>query len=104
MGGCTEDGDEAEAQQQTKDNPEMTTAEIEATVALMKGQGIVDSGEAVTAGIGAMGQRRIQDCYSQTVKASLYKPGEVDLSNLATLQFVNKRIGQDLKAQLTNCR
>jgi len=30
--GCTEDGDDAEAQQQTKDNPE-----IEATVALMKG-------------------------------------------------------------------
>jgi hypothetical protein len=39
----------------------------------MKGQGIVDSGEAFTAGIGAMGQRRIQDFYSQTVKASLYK-------------------------------
>ena len=54
MGGCTEDGDEAEAQQQAKDNPEMTTAEIEATVALMKGQGIVDLGEAVTAGTGAL--------------------------------------------------
>lgn len=32
----------------------MTTNEIEATVALMKGQGIVDSGEAVTAGTGAL--------------------------------------------------
>ncbi|GEM_PF-2369951 len=52
MGRCTEDGDEAEAQQQAKGNPEMTTAEIEATVALMKGRGIVDSGEAVTAGTG----------------------------------------------------
>ena len=82
----------------------MKSVEIEATVALMKIQGIVDLGEAVTAGIGAMGQHRIQDFYSQTVKASLYKPGEVDLSDLATLQFVNKRIGQDLTALLTNCR
>ena len=32
----------------------MTTAEIEATVAPMKGQGIVDSGEAATAGTGAL--------------------------------------------------
>ncbi len=37
-----------------KDNPEMTEAEMEASVALMKSQGIVDSGEALAKGIGAM--------------------------------------------------
>jgi NitT/TauT family transport system substrate-binding protein len=84
-----------------KDNPEMTEAEIEASVALMKSQGIVDSGEAAKTGIGAMNAARIQDFYNQMVKAGLYKAGEVDLSKVATLQFVNKGVGQDLKARLT---
>lgn len=83
-----------------KDNPEMTEAEIEASVALMKSQGIVDSGEAATAGIGAMSAARIADFYGQMVKAGLYKPGEVDLSKVAALQFVNKQVGQDLKRKL----
>jgi NitT/TauT family transport system substrate-binding protein len=83
-----------------KDNPEMTEAEIEASVALMKAQGIVDSGEAKANGIGAMSAARIKDFYDQMVKAGLYKPGEVDLSKVATLQFVNKKVGQDLKAKL----
>ena len=83
-----------------KDNPEMTAAEIEASVALMKSQGIVDSGEAQKAGIGAMSAARIQDFYGQMVRAGLYKAGEVDLSRVATMQFVNKGVGQDLKARL----
>jgi NitT/TauT family transport system substrate-binding protein len=70
-------------------------------VALMKGQGIVDSGEGVASGIGAMSQLRTQDFCMQMVKAGLYKPGEVDMVKVAALQFFNKRVGQDLKAQLT---
>ena len=83
-----------------KENPEMTAAEIEASVALMKSQGIVDSGEALTGGIGAMSAPRIKDFYEQMVKAGLYKAGEVDLAQVATLQFVNKKVGQDIKAKL----
>jgi NitT/TauT family transport system substrate-binding protein len=30
----------------------------------------------------------------------LYKAGEVDLGKVATLQFVNKKVGQDVKARL----
>jgi len=84
-----------------KDNPEMTEAEMEASVALMKGQGIVDSGEAASKGIGAMNAARVKDFYEQMVKAGLYKPGDVDLAQVATFQFVNKGVGQDLKAKLT---
>jgi len=84
-----------------KDNPEMTEAEMEASVALMKQQGIVDSGEAASAGIGAMSQARIADFHAQMVKAGLYKAGEVDLARVATLQFVNKKVGQDVKSRLT---
>lgn len=83
-----------------KDNPEMSAEEIEASVVLMKSQGIVDSGEAQVNGIGAMSTGRIQDFYAQMVKAGLYKPGEVDLSKVATLRFVNKKVGQDVKAKL----
>jgi NitT/TauT family transport system substrate-binding protein len=84
-----------------KDNPEMTEAEMEASVALMKSQGIVDSGEAASKGIGAMNAARVKDFYDQMVKAGLYKAGEVDLAQVATYQFVNKGVGQDVKAKLT---
>lgn len=83
-----------------KENPEMTEAEIEASVALMKSQGIVDSGEALVQGIGAMNTARIADFYGQMVKAGLYKPGDVDLSKVATLSFVNKKVGLAQKAKL----
>ena len=92
---------QAAAAMMVKDNPEMSQAEMEASVALMKAQGIVDSGEAAARGIGAMSAARIADFYAQMVKAGLYKAGEVDLSKVATLQFVNKGVGQDLKAKLT---
>jgi NitT/TauT family transport system substrate-binding protein len=83
-----------------KDNPEMTEAEIEASVALMKSQGIVDSGESLKNGIGAMNAARIADFHAQMVKAGLYRAGEVDLSKVATMAFVNRRVGVDLKARL----
>ena len=83
-----------------KDNPEMSEAEMEASVALMKQQGIVDSGEAASGGIGAMNAARVADFYAQMVKAGLNKAGDVDLAKVATLQFVNKRVGQDIKAKL----
>jgi NitT/TauT family transport system substrate-binding protein len=82
-----------------RDNPEMTEAEIEASVALMKSQGIVDSGESLQTGIGSMRDARIRDFYAQMVKAGLYKAGDVDLSKVATLQFVNRKVGLDVKAQ-----
>jgi len=95
---------QAAAAAMVKDNPEMTVAEMEASVALMKGQGIVDSGEAAAKGIGAMSPARVRDFYEQMVKAGLYKAGEVDLTQVATYQFVNKGVGQDVKARLTGAK
>ncbi len=83
-----------------KDNPEISLAEIEASVVLMKQQGIVDSGEAQTMGIGAMNAARIQDFFNQMVKAGLYQAKDIDLSKVATTQFVNKQLGIDLKKSL----
>ncbi len=83
-----------------KANPEMTEANLAGSLGLMKKLGIVDSGEALAQGIGAMSQARIKDCYDKMVKAGLYKPGEVDLSKVATTQFVDKGVGLDLKKKL----
>lgn len=84
-----------------RDNPDMSEAEIEASVALMKQQGIVDSGDALQLGIGTMNPTRIQDFYQQMVQAGLYKAGEVDLNQVASFAFVNKKVGVDVKATLS---
>lgn len=83
-----------------RDNPEMSEDEIERSVALMKSLGIVDSGEALTRGIGAMNPERIRDFHAQMVKAGLYRDGEVDLSKVADFQFVNRGVGLDLERSL----
>ncbi len=83
-----------------KANPEATDAGIAGSIELMKKLGIVDSGEALQNGIGAMSAARIKDFYDKMVKAGLYKPGDVDLSKVATTQFVNKKIGMDVKQKL----
>ena len=87
-----------------KDNPELSVAEVEASVELMKQQGIVDSGDAQTLGIGTMKAARIQDFYTQMIQAGLYRTGDVDLSQVAALQFVNKSVGVELARQLVKKR
>ena len=84
-----------------KENPDMTDEYIEGSVQLMKRLAIVDSGDALTKGIGAIDPARIKDFYDKMVKAGLYKPGEVDLSKVATTEFVNKGVGLDVRKKLT---
>ena len=80
-----------------RDNPEITPAEIDASVALMKRYGIVDSGEALKVGIGAMDSQRIKHFYANMVAAGLYRVGEIDPEAAAALEFVNKGVGLELK-------
>jgi NitT/TauT family transport system substrate-binding protein len=82
------------------DNPEMTDALIAKSLQLMKDMGIVDSGDAASLGIGAMKPERVKDFYDKMVKAGLYQPGDVDLKQVATYQFVDKGVGLDLKKKL----
>lgn len=82
-----------------KDNPEMSPDEVEQSVRLMKQQGVVDSGDALHEGIGAMNPARVKDFYEQMVRAGLYQTGEVDLSRVAVYRFVNRKVGLDLKAK-----
>jgi NitT/TauT family transport system substrate-binding protein len=83
-----------------RDNPEMSEAELEASVALMRSQGIVDSLDALKRGIGAMDPARIRHFFQAMVDAGLYRAGEIDPAHVASMQFVNKGVGLDLKRRL----
>jgi NitT/TauT family transport system substrate-binding protein len=81
-------------------NPDMTDELINAEVKTFIELNIIDSGEALTKGIGAVDLARVKSFYDKMVRAGLYKVGEVDLSKVATDQFVNKGVGLDVKKQL----
>jgi NitT/TauT family transport system substrate-binding protein len=67
----------------------------------MRSQGIVDSGDALTLGIGTMNLARIRHFFASMVAVGLYSAVEIDPAQVATLQFVNKGVGLDLKRRLT---
>ena len=81
-------------------NPDMNDEYIAQGVALMKSMGIVDSGDSLKLGIGAMTDARMKDFYDKVVAAGLYKPGELDIASTYTTQFVNKGVGLDLRQRL----
>jgi NitT/TauT family transport system substrate-binding protein len=90
-------GDNAKANAAIKkDNPEMTDEQIEYSVGKLKEHGIIDSGDTLTKGIGAMTDERVKDFFDQMVKAGLVKP-TTDFRKAYTLQFVNKGVGLDLR-------
>jgi NitT/TauT family transport system substrate-binding protein len=90
-------GDNAPANARIRrDNPEMTDARIAYSIAKMKEFGIVDSGDAVKAGIGAMTDARMKNFYDKMVASGVIK-GTIDYKKAYSLQFVNKGVGVDLR-------
>jgi NitT/TauT family transport system substrate-binding protein len=77
-------------------NPEMNDALIAYGISSMKSHGILDSGDALSLGIGAMSAQRWSDFYQTTSQAGLYPKG-MDITKAYTLQFVNQKVGMDLK-------
>ena len=75
-----------------KANPEMTDALLAYGRGKMRDYGIVESGDAVTDGIGAMSEARWQDFFTTMSGQGLY-PAAMDWRRGYTLQFVNKRAG-----------
>lgn len=90
-------GDNAAANARIKrDNPEMSDALIDYSIAKMKEFGIVDSGDALKFGIGAMIDARMKAFFDKMVAAGVVKD-TVDYKKSYTLQFVNKGVGLDLR-------
>ena len=79
-----------------KDNPEMTDEQITFSIAKLKEYGIVDSGDSLKNGIGAMSDARMQSFYEQMAKAGVLPQG-LDYKKSYTLQFVNKGVGVELR-------
>ena len=79
-----------------KSNPEMTDAQIAFSIAKLKEHGIVDSGESLSHGIGAMSDARMKSFFDKMAKAGVVK-ADIDFKQAYTLQFVNKRVGMDLR-------
>jgi NitT/TauT family transport system substrate-binding protein len=77
-------------------NPEMPEALLAYAVATMKTHGIADSGDALKLGIGAMTETRVKSFFDTMVRAGVVKPS-LDWRRIFTTQFVNKRVGIDLR-------
>jgi NitT/TauT family transport system substrate-binding protein len=79
-----------------KTNPEMSDELLAYSIAKMKEHGIVDSGDALTLGIGAMTDARMVGFFDKMVRAGVIKP-TVDFRRSYSLQFVNKKVGLELR-------
>jgi NitT/TauT family transport system substrate-binding protein len=77
-------------------NPEMTDDLLAYSVAKMKEYGIVDSGDSLRDGIGAMTDARIASFYDKMARAGVARPG-LDFRKAYTLQFINKGVGLNLR-------
>jgi NitT/TauT family transport system substrate-binding protein len=77
-------------------NPEMTDDLLAYSVAKMKEYGIVDSGDTLKDGIGAMNDARVTNFFGKMVKAGIVKP-DIDYRKSYTLRFVNKSVGVELR-------
>jgi NitT/TauT family transport system substrate-binding protein len=77
-------------------NPEMTDELLAYSVSKMKEHGIVDSGDTLSDGIGAMTDERAASFFDKMVRAGVVRPG-IDFRKAYTLRFVNKGVGLDLR-------
>jgi NitT/TauT family transport system substrate-binding protein len=89
-------GDNAKANERIKtENPDITNAQIAFSIGEMKQYGVVDSGDTLKLGIGAMTDARMKDFFDRMVKAGVVK-ADVDYKKSYTLQFVDKGVGLEL--------
>jgi len=79
-----------------RDNPDISDDQLAYSVAKMKDYGIVDSGDSLTLGIGAMRDVRIKSFFSKMVAAGLFKP-YLDYKRAYTLQFIGHGVGLELR-------
>ena len=77
-------------------NPEMSDELIAYSIARMKEYGIVDSGDSLRDGIGAMTDARMASFFDKMVRAHVIR-SDIDYRKSYTLRFINKGVGLDLR-------
>jgi NitT/TauT family transport system substrate-binding protein len=90
-------GDNAPANKMIKKlNPEMTDELLDYSLNKLKEYGIVDSGDALRDGVGAMTDARMASFFDKMVRAGVVRP-DVDFRKAYTLRFINKATGLELR-------
>jgi len=79
-----------------KANPEMTDDLLAYSVDTMKQYGIVDSGDTLKDGIGAISDERMVAFFGKMVRAGVTRR-DIDYRKAYTLRFVNKAVGLNLR-------
>ncbi len=79
-----------------RENPDISDEQIAFSIAKLKEYGIVNSGDTLKYGIGAMTDERIKDFFDKMVKVGIVK-ADTDYRRAYTLKFVNKGVGLDLR-------
>jgi len=79
-----------------KHNPDMSEELLAYSVDKMKEYGIVDSGDTLKVGIGALTDPRMKSFFDTMVRVGVTKPN-VDYRRAYSTQFVNKGVGLDLR-------
>jgi NitT/TauT family transport system substrate-binding protein len=79
-----------------KDNPDIRDDQIAYSIAKMKEYGIVDSGDSLTMGVGAMTDARMKSFFDKMAKAGVVK-ADLDYRKSYDLRFVNKKVGLELR-------
>jgi NitT/TauT family transport system substrate-binding protein len=77
-------------------NPEMTDELLAYSLARMKQYGIVDSGDTLHDGIGAMTDARVASFFEKMVRAGVVR-ADIDYRKAYTLRFTSKGVGLDLR-------
>ena len=77
-------------------NPEMTNELLTYSLAKMKEYGIVDSGDTLRDGIGAMSDARMASFFDKMVRAGVARP-DIDYHEAYTLRFANRGVGLNLR-------
>ncbi|GLI92135.1 ABC transporter substrate-binding protein [Methylocystis echinoides] len=90
-------GDNAAANAAIKrDNPDITDGQIAFSLAKMKERGIVDSGDSLKHGIGAMTDARMKSFYDKMAASGLAS-ADIDYKKGYTLRFINRKVGMELR-------
>lgn len=79
-----------------RDNPDQSVEKLDREIEELMKLDIIDSGNALEQGIGAMSLERIAAFHHLAVTAGIIDEGAVDLDLVATDAFVNKGVGIDL--------
>jgi NitT/TauT family transport system substrate-binding protein len=82
-----------------EDNPEMTDEQLAFSINAMKEFGIVDSGDALTLGIGAMTDERMKDFFDKMVAVGVLS-ADLDYTQAYTLEYTNNGASLEVKKAL----